>query len=59
MFISVANVNVIKYFFQVFQRLANEKKGKVSVFFCGPPAISKILKTKCAKYKFEFRKEKF
>ena len=44
---------------QVFDHLANVKKGKVSVFFCGPPAISKTLKAKCAKYRFEFRREHF
>ena len=44
---------------QVFQYLASVKKGKVSVFFCGPSAISKVLKAKCAEYRFEFRKEHF
>ena len=45
--------------FQVFRDLEKKRKGKISVFFCGPPAISKILKMKCAKYKFEYRKEHF
>lgn len=44
---------------QVFRKLDNERRGRVSVFFCGPPAISKILKSKCAQYRFEFRKEHF
>lgn len=44
---------------QVFQTLENERKGKVTVFFCGSPAISKILKAKCSEYNFEFRKENF
>ena len=52
-------VSQLSAIIQVFQQLANNKKGKVSVFFCGPPAISKVLKPKCAKYKFEFRKEHF
>ena len=46
-------------YLQVFQKLAAEKKGRVSVFYCGPPTITKILKAKCAKYKFEFRREHF
>ncbi|XP_065906157.1 NADPH oxidase 5-like isoform X2 [Dysidea avara] len=44
---------------QVFQKLENERKGKVTIFFCGSPAISKILKAKCSEYNFEFRKENF
>ena len=32
---------------QVFRQLDNDRKGKVTVFFCGPPAISNILKRKC------------
>ena len=27
--------------------LDNERRGRVSMFFCGPPAVSEILKSKC------------
>lgn len=39
---------------QVFQKLATEKKGKVQVFFCGFPALAKVLKDHCKQFSFKF-----
>ena len=44
---------------KVFQQLKNQKKGKLTVFYCGNPAVAKILKSKCDEFGFEFRKEVF
>ncbi|XP_063962551.1 NADPH oxidase 5-like isoform X2 [Lytechinus pictus] len=44
---------------QVFQDLKKQRKGKITVFFCGSPALGKILASRCFKYKMEFRKENF
>ena len=44
---------------KVFTKLREEKKGKVTVFYCGPPALANILKTKCEEFGFKFRKETF
>ena len=35
------------------------RKGRVTVFFCGPPQLSKILKQKCRDFGFDYRKENF
>lgn len=45
--------------FQVFENIAKEKRGKVTVFFCGAPVMGKELKVYCRKYGFGFRKENF
>ncbi|KAJ8305432.1 hypothetical protein KUTeg_015977, partial [Tegillarca granosa] len=42
---------------KLFKKIAAEKKGRVKVFFCGPPALAKIVKHHCEKYKFVFVKE--
>ncbi|XP_046846021.1 NADPH oxidase 5-like [Xenia sp. Carnegie-2017] len=42
-----------------FERLYNEKQGKVTVFFCGAPVMGKVIKVYCRKYGFGFRKENF
>ena len=43
----------------VFRDLQGQKKGKVTVFFCGSPQLGKILKLKCDEYGFEYMKENF
>ncbi|XP_046642950.1 NADPH oxidase 5-like isoform X1 [Daphnia pulicaria] len=44
---------------KVFQKLVDEDKGNVTVFYCGPPELSKVLKKKCNKFGFNFHKEIF
>uniref|UniRef100_A0A5F8GA23 NADPH oxidase 5 n=1 Tax=Monodelphis domestica TaxID=13616 RepID=A0A5F8GA23_MONDO len=44
---------------KVFQKVAAEKKGKVQVFFCGSPALAKVLKSHCEQLNFKFFKENF
>lgn len=44
---------------QVFQQLDNARRGKITVFFCGAPAIEKVLKATCDRFGFDFRKENF
>ena len=44
---------------KVFKKLLDEDKGKVTVFYCGPPNLAKELKKKCNKFGFNFRKEVF
>jgi len=45
--------------FQVFTELLCQKKGKISVFYCGPPSLSVELTKKCRRYGFAFKKELF
>nr|KAF6393055.1 NADPH oxidase 5 [Pipistrellus kuhlii] len=44
---------------KVFQKVAAEKKGKVQVFFCGSPALAKVLKVHCEQFGFRFFQENF
>uniref|UniRef100_A0A8C9RKG7 NADPH oxidase 5 n=1 Tax=Scleropages formosus TaxID=113540 RepID=A0A8C9RKG7_SCLFO len=44
---------------KVFQKVAEEKKGKVHVFFCGSPALGKLIKAHCERFGFSFCKENF
>ncbi|XP_022126952.2 NADPH oxidase 5 [Pieris rapae] len=44
---------------KVFQRLQEQGKGKVTVFYCGPPLLARILRVKCDQFGFDFRKEVF
>ncbi|KAL4613406.1 NADPH oxidase 5 [Arapaima gigas] len=44
---------------KVFQKVAEEKKGKVHVFFCGSPALAKVIKAHCEQFGFSFCKENF
>lgn len=44
---------------KVFKTIADQKKGKVTVFYCGPPQLARILRVKCDLYQFNFRKEVF
>lgn len=51
--------NLFIFSLQVFSELLCEKKGKISVFYCGPPSLSSELTTKCRQYGFAFKKELF
>lgn len=44
---------------QVFGKVAEEKKGKVQVFFCGSPALAKVVRAHCERFGFRFFKENF
>ncbi|XP_067327278.1 NADPH oxidase 5 [Anolis sagrei] len=44
---------------KLFQKLAKENKGKVHVFFCGSPALAKVVKSHCEHFGFRFFKENF
>ncbi|XP_055516942.1 NADPH oxidase 5 [Leucoraja erinacea] len=44
---------------KVFQRIAEENKGKVHVFFCGSPVLAKTIKAQCERFSFKFYKENF
>uniref|UniRef100_A0A1A9X4W1 NADPH oxidase 5 n=1 Tax=Glossina brevipalpis TaxID=37001 RepID=A0A1A9X4W1_9MUSC len=44
---------------KVFKQLKAQKKGKVTIFYCGPPQLAKTLRYKCDEYGFAFRKECF
>ncbi|KAG1714343.1 NADPH oxidase 5 [Nymphon striatum] len=44
---------------KVLKEIAQRKKGKVTVFFCGSPQLGRVLRLKCNKLGFKFKKEKF
>nr|XP_012143255.1 PREDICTED: NADPH oxidase 5 isoform X1 [Megachile rotundata] len=44
---------------KVFKQLQDRRKGKVTVFYCGPPQLAKILRYKCDQFGFKFKKESF
>ncbi|KAJ8925948.1 hypothetical protein NQ315_009801, partial [Exocentrus adspersus] len=44
---------------KVFKHISDQKKGKVTIFYCGPPHLARILRVKCDLYGFSFRKEVF
>ncbi|KAM9311945.1 NADPH oxidase 5-like [Gastrophryne carolinensis] len=44
---------------KVFQKIEQEKKGKVQVFFCGSPVLAKVIKAHCEQHSFKFYKENF
>ncbi|XP_072292143.1 NADPH oxidase 5 isoform X2 [Eucyclogobius newberryi] len=44
---------------KVFQKVSEEKKGKVHVFYCGAPALAKVIKAECENFGFNFYKENF
>ncbi|KAK0086854.1 hypothetical protein PV325_002416 [Microctonus aethiopoides] len=44
---------------KVFKQLEDQKKGKITVFYCGPPQLGRILRYKCDQFGFRFRKESF
>ncbi|XP_034291384.1 NADPH oxidase 5 isoform X2 [Pantherophis guttatus] len=44
---------------QLFQKIDKEDKGKVQVFFCGSPALAKVVKAQCEQFTFPFFRENF
>uniref|UniRef100_A0A3Q1FKZ0 NADPH oxidase, EF-hand calcium binding domain 5 n=1 Tax=Acanthochromis polyacanthus TaxID=80966 RepID=A0A3Q1FKZ0_9TELE len=44
---------------KVFQKVSEENKGKVHVFYCGSPALAKVIKAQCEHFGFHFYKENF
>ncbi|NXW62262.1 NOX5 oxidase, partial [Eurystomus gularis] len=44
---------------KVFGKVAEEKRGKVQVFFCGSPALAKVIRAHCDRFGFRFFKENF
>ena len=44
---------------KAFQKLRDENKGIITVFYCGNQALARILQAKCEQYGFNFRKEVF
>ncbi|XP_032676109.1 NADPH oxidase 5 [Odontomachus brunneus] len=44
---------------KVFKQLQDRKKGKITVFYCGPPQLARILRYKCDQFGFCFKKESF
>ena len=44
---------------KVFTQLREERKGQITVFYCGNPALAKTLRLKCEEFGFNFRKEVF
>ncbi|NXX94315.1 NOX5 oxidase, partial [Centropus bengalensis] len=44
---------------KVFGKVAQEKRGKVQVFFCGSPALAKVIRGHCEHFGFRFFKEHF
>nr|WOX60328.1 NADPH oxidase [Eriocheir sinensis] len=44
---------------KVFKQLTNQQKGKITVFYCGPPALGRTLRYRCDEYGLELRKEIF
>uniref|UniRef100_A0A672UHC8 NADPH oxidase 5 n=1 Tax=Strigops habroptila TaxID=2489341 RepID=A0A672UHC8_STRHB len=44
---------------KVFGKVAEEKRGKVQVFFCGSPALAKVIRVHCERFGFPFFNEHF
>ncbi|KAM4661674.1 NADPH oxidase 5-like [Amazona ochrocephala] len=44
---------------KVFGKVAEEKRGKVQVFFCGSPALAKVIRVHCERFGFLFFNERF
>eukprot|EP00092_Neocalanus_flemingeri_P018191 GFUD01019688.1.p1 GENE.GFUD01019688.1~~GFUD01019688.1.p1 ORF type:complete len:1116 (+),score=193.24 GFUD01019688.1:205-3552(+) len=44
---------------KVFTKLKEEKRGQITVFYCGNPMLAKTLRLKCEEFGFQFRKETF
>lgn len=45
--------------FQVFGKVAAERRGKVQVFFCGSAGLAKVIHGHCRSFGFRFSKENF
>jgi len=44
---------------KVFTKIREERKGQVTVFYCGNPMLGRTLRYKCEEFGFKFRKEVF
>jgi hypothetical protein len=44
---------------KVFTKLREERKGQITVFYCGNPMLARTLRFKCEEFGFKFRKEVF
>merc|ERR1712150_9215 len=44
---------------KVFTRIREQRKGRITVFYCGNPSLAKIVRQKCDEFGFQFRKEVF
>ncbi|CAM9411003.1 unnamed protein product [Bubo scandiacus] len=44
---------------KVFGKVAEEKRGKVQVFFCGSPVLAKVIRVHCERFGFRFFNENF
>ncbi|NWX19954.1 NOX5 oxidase, partial [Aegotheles bennettii] len=44
---------------KVFGKVAEEKRGKVQVFFCGSSVLAKVIRAHCERFGFRFFKENF
>ncbi|NWR39537.1 NOX5 oxidase, partial [Tachuris rubrigastra] len=44
---------------EVFGKVAQEQVGKVQVFFCGSPALAKVIRGHCERFGFRFSRENF
>ncbi|NXM36749.1 NOX5 oxidase, partial [Oxyruncus cristatus] len=44
---------------KVFGKVAQEQAGKVQVFFCGSPALAKVIRGHCERFGFRFSRENF
>ena len=44
---------------KVFSQLRQERKGEITVFYCGNPGLASTLRLKCEEFGFNFRKEVF
>jgi predicted ferric reductase len=44
---------------KIFAKVKEQRKGKVTVFFCGNPTLGRVLNQKCNDFGFTFRKEVF
>jgi hypothetical protein len=43
----------------VFKDIKSQKKGDVTVYYCGNPGLAGMLKNKCRDFGFKFSKEVF
>ena len=44
---------------KVFTQIREQRKGRITVFYCGNPILAKVLRKKCDEFGFNFRKEVF
>ena len=44
---------------KVFTKLREERRGDITVFYCGNPTLATTLRLKCEEFGFRFRKEVF